>query len=110
VTLRWDAEFTKLLGKNGFCHCFRFFVLNGHNECIFGERVRDAKDVFVLAAGSEHWSEKICMNPDIRLIRHWKWMQWWRFVSGRFSLLAGKASFCVSEDIGVDSWPVVGGH
>jgi len=33
VNLRWDAEFTKPFGKNGFSHSFRFFVFHWCDDC-----------------------------------------------------------------------------
>jgi hypothetical protein len=49
------------------------------------------------------------MDADVGLVGRRKWMQWWQFISGRFSLLTAETGFGMAEYVGVNLWPVLGG-
>jgi hypothetical protein len=69
--LRRDAKFAKPFIENGLGHSLCLLVLDGRDNGVFCESVRDAQDVFVLATGSKHWAKKVSMNSNVWPFQIW---------------------------------------
>jgi hypothetical protein len=70
------CQIFRTIWKNGLCDGFCFFVCDGCDQQVLCESVGDAKDVFVLMSGGEHWAKKVSMNPDIWLVRYCQWLKY----------------------------------